>query len=191
MTCPAGPIAIAMTSRWPSHRVAQREAVGQTRWPSPPTLTIARPAARMARTRRGEVARHAVEVVDARGRGACARRAATARQSARHSTSTNSAPSRIASARITQPVFLAPSNRPPSHAGRHVTMTGCRSALERAGDVEVGDTVETQLDQVGGRRTVSRRAARPSSAVTVSHDQRRASSHRSKNNRGNPSATLR
>ena len=49
----------------------------------------------------------------------------------------------------------SPSNRPPSHVGRQVTMTG-GTAVQRAGDVDIRDAVETQLDEVGARDGVAR-----------------------------------
>ena len=56
-----------------------------------------------------------------------------------------------------------PSNAPPSHSGRQVTITGRRPAGHAPRHVRIGHRVQPQLDQIGARATASRR--RRSSAI--------------------------
>ncbi len=74
---------------------------------------------------------------------------------ARHSMSTYSAPRARASPRIRRRSSSDPSNRPPSHAGRQVTIDRKTPAGERSRDVWIADAVEPQLDEIGVAHLVS------------------------------------
>ena len=133
-------------------------------------LTTSAPAARMVRARSARSAGTASKSCDDRTirRPPVWRRRSS--NPARHSTSTNSAPRSSASPSIRRRSSSDPSKRPPSHAGRQVTMTGTRrpaSAPATSGSLTPSSLSSTR----SASRTASRRwrSSAVDVAVTVTH----------------------
>ena len=89
---------------------------------------------------------------------------------ARDSMSTYSAPSASASARMRRRSSSAPLKRPPSHSGRHVTMTGRRRPA--SAPATSGSLTESRRSSTRSASATSSRRRRSSAivgAVTVTH----------------------
>ena len=169
---PLAPIAIRTTP--PSRPVAAPSSASGMqslkRRAETAILTTSAPAARMVRARSARSAGTDSKSCDDRTirRPPVWRRRSS--NPARHSTSTNSAPLSSASPSIRRRSSSDPSKRPPSHAGRQVTMTGTRrpaSAPATSGSLTPSSLSSTR----SASRTASRRwrSSAVDVAVTVTH----------------------